>query len=202
MAQHNFGNCVHKVLLAEGGYVNHPSDPGGMTNLGVTKKVYDEWTGKDNSEEVMRKLDHEDVKPIYEKNYWEKIKGDDLPQGLDLCIFDFGVNAGPSRAVKMIQSMAGTTVDGGVGPLTLKAIDALVKKDGLKETIQAYQDKRQAYYESLDNFKVFGRGWTVRVNDCTEYALDMADFPAEWNEQSEEELAKIKAEEEAAKKAE
>ena len=72
----------------------------------------------------MRKLDHEDVKPIYEKNYWEKIKGDDLPQGLDLCIFDFGVNAGPSRAVKMIQSMAGTTVDGGVGPLTLKAIDA------------------------------------------------------------------------------
>ena len=49
-----------------------------MTNLGVTKKVYDEWTGKDNSEEVMRKLDHEDVKPIYEKNYWEKIKGDDL----------------------------------------------------------------------------------------------------------------------------
>ena len=102
----------------------------------------------------------------------------------------------------MIQSMAGTTADGGVGPLTLKAIDALVKKDGLKETIQAYQDKRQAYYESLDNFKVFGRGWTVRVNDCTEYALDMADFPAEWNEQSDEEKAKIKAEEEAAKKAE
>ena len=102
MAQHNFGNCVHKVLMSEGGYVNHPSDPGGMTNLGVTKKVYDEWTGKDNSEEVMRNLDHEDVKPIYEKNYWEKIKGDDLPQGLDLCIFDFGVNAGPSRAVKMI----------------------------------------------------------------------------------------------------
>ena len=103
----------------------------------------------------------------------------------------------------MIQTMESTTVDGGVGsPLTLKAIDALVKKDGLKETIQAYQDKRQAYYESLENFKVFGRGWTVRVNDCTEYALEMADFPAEWNEQSAEELAKIKAEEEAAKKAE
>ena len=140
-----------------------------------------------------------DVKRI--KRLLEKI-GVMIYSCLDLCIFDFGVNAGPSRAVKMIQSMAGTTVDGGVGPLTLKAIDALVKKDGLKETIQAYQDKRQAYYESLENFKLFVRGWTVRVNDCTEYALEMADFPAEWNEQSDEEKAKIKAEEEAAKKAE
>ena len=199
MAQHNFGNCVHKVLRHEGGYVNHPDDPGGITNLGVTKKVYDAWTGKESTVDQMKALDDEDVKPIYEENYWNKIKGDELPNGLDLCIFDFGVNAGPSRAAKMIQKMADTTVDGGIGPNTIKAINALVKKDGLEEVIKLYQAKRQAYYESLKHFDTFGRGWTRRNEDTTAYALEMAEWPTEWNEQSPEEKAKIKAEEEAAK---
>lgn len=199
MAQHNFGNCVHKVLRHEGGYVNHPDDPGGITNLGVTKKVYDEWTGKESTVDQMKALDDEDVKPIYEENYWNKIKGDELPNGLDLCIFDFGVNAGPSRAAKMIQKMADTTVDGGIGPNSIKAINALVKKDGLEEVIKLYQAKRQAYYESLKHFDTFGRGWTRRNEDTTAYALEMAEWPEQWNEQSPEEKAKIKAEEEAAK---
>ena len=199
MAQHNFGNCVHKVLRHEGGYVNHPDDPGGITNLGVTKKVYDAWTGKESTVDQMKALDDEDVKPIYEENYWNKIKGDELPNGLDLCIFDFGVNAGPSRAAKMIQKMADTTVDGGIGPNTIKAINALVKKDGLEEVIKLYQAKRQAYYESLKHFDTFGRGWTRRNEDTTAYALEMAEWPEQWNEQSPEEKAKIKAEEEAAK---
>tara|TARA_R110002096_G_scaffold64854_3_gene157881 strand:+ start:1198 stop:1797 length:600 start_codon:yes stop_codon:yes gene_type:complete len=199
MAKNNFGNCVHKVLRHEGGYVNHPDDPGGITNLGVTKKVYDAWIGKESTVDQMKALDDEDVKPIYEENYWNKIKGDDLPQGLDLCIFDFGVNAGPSRAAKMIQKMAGTTVDGGIGPNSIKAINALVEKDGLEEVINLYQLKRQAYYESLKHFDTFGRGWTARNNDTTEYALEMAEWPEAWNDQSEEEIAQIKAEEEAAK---
>lgn len=199
MAQHNFGNCVHKVLRHEGGYVNHPDDPGGITNLGVTKKVYDAWTGKESTVDQMKALTDEDVKPIYEENYWNKIKGDELPNGLDLCIFDFGVNAGPSRAAKMIQKMADTTVDGGIGPNTIKAINALVKKDGLEEVIKLYQAKRQAYYESLKHFDTFGRGWTRRNEDTTAYALEMAEWPEQWNEQSPEEKAKIKAEEEAAK---
>jgi len=199
MAQHNFGNCVHKVLRHEGGYVNHPDDPGGITNLGVTKKVYDEWTGKESTVDQMKALNDEDVKPIYEENYWNKIKGDELPNGLDLCIFDFGVNAGPSRAAKMIQKMADTTVDGGIGPNSIKAINALVKKDGLEEVIKLYQAKRQAYYESLKHFDTFGRGWTRRNEDTTAYALEMAEWPEQWNEQSPEEKAKIKAEEEAAK---
>jgi len=199
MAQHNFGNCVHKVLRHEGGYVNHPDDPGGITNLGVTKKVYDAWTGKESTVDQMKALNDEDVKPIYEENYWNKIKGDELPNGLDLCIFDFGVNAGPSRAAKMIQKMADTTVDGGIGPNTIKAINALVKKDGLEEVINLYQTKRQAYYESLKHFDTFGRGWTRRNEDTTAYALEMAEWPEQWNEQSPEEKAKIKAEEEAAK---
>ena len=118
----NFKHCLEIILHHEGGYVNHPKDPGGMTNLGVTKRVYESWVGKEVDESDMRALTPEDVAPIYEKNYWKSIKGDDLPGGLDLCIFDFGVNAGPGRAAKYLQTMIGTVADGGIGPNTLKAL--------------------------------------------------------------------------------
>ena len=95
----NYNECLKIILMHEGGYVNHPKDPGGETNLGVTKRVYEEWGGT----KEMKDLTVEDVEPIYKKNYWDKIKGDDLPDGLDLCVFDFGVNAGPGRAAKFLQ---------------------------------------------------------------------------------------------------
>ena len=126
--QSNYDKCLETILHHEGGYVNHPKDPGGMTNLGVTKRVYESWVGKEVDESDMRALTPEDVAPIYEKNYWKSIKGDDLPGGLDLCIFDFGVNAGPGRAAKYLQTMIGTTPDGGIGPMTLKAVDEYVNK--------------------------------------------------------------------------
>ena len=115
MAQ-NFKHCLEIILHHEGGYVNHPKDPGGMTNLGVTKRVYESWVGKEVNESDMRALTADDVAPIYEKNYWDKVKGNDLPGGLDLCVFDFGVNAGPGRAAKYLQTMIGTVADGGIGP--------------------------------------------------------------------------------------
>ena len=114
----NFQKCLEIILHHEGGYVNHPKDPGGETNLGVTKRVYEEWGGTKD----MKDLTVEDVAPIYKKNYWDRVKGDNLPTGLDLCIFDFAVNAGPGRAAKMIQKMIGVTVDGGIGPMTLQAL--------------------------------------------------------------------------------
>ena len=77
----NFKHCLEIILHHEGGYVNHPKDPGGMTNLGVTKRVYESWVGKEVNESDMRALTPEDVAPIYEKNYWKSIKGDDLPGG-------------------------------------------------------------------------------------------------------------------------
>ena len=85
----NFDECLKIILHHEGGYVNHPKDPGGETNLGVTKRVYEEFGG----EKDMRDLTVEDVAPIYKKGYWDRVKGDSLPEGLDLCVFDFGVNA-------------------------------------------------------------------------------------------------------------
>ena len=162
-----FSEAVEVILHHEGGYVNHPKDPGGETNLGVTKRVYEDFGG----EKEMKDLTKEDVEPIYKKNYWDRVKGDDLPEGLDLCIFDFAVNAGPGRAAKFIQRLVNTTVDGGIGPNTLKCINDYVKENTIEETIEKYQTMRQEYYESLSTFKTFGRGWTRRVDEVTEKAI-------------------------------
>lgn len=169
----NFEHCLQIILHHEGGYVNHPEDPGGMTNLGVTKRVYEEWVGYAVSEHTMQNLTEEDVAPIYKKNYWDRVKGDDLPEGLNLCVFDFGVNAGTGRAAKYLQTMIGTVVDGGIGPNTLRTLDEHVSLVGLQETIEQYQENRQRYYEKLKTFQTFGRGWTRRVNETTQSALKM-----------------------------
>ena len=138
--------------------------------MGVTKRVYEEFGGTKD----MKDLTVEDVAPIYKKGYWDKLKGNDLPGGLDLCVFDFGVNAGPGRAAKYLQTMIGTTPDGGIGPMTLQALANYVEEQGgVDEAIKDYQKERQKYYESLSTFSTFGKGWTRRVNETTETALKM-----------------------------
>lgn len=165
----NFSECLKLVLHHEGGYVNHPKDPGGETNMGVTKRVYEEFGGTKD----MKDLEFEDVMPIYKKNYWDRVKADDLPAGLDLCVFDFGVNAGTGRAAKYLQSLVGATADGAIGPNTLRTVHAYVQIEGIEATIEAYQKNRQGYYEKLKTFETFGRGWTRRNNETTEAALKM-----------------------------
>jgi len=170
MAASNYDKCLETILHHEGGYVNHPKDPGGETNLGVTKRVYEEHGGTKD----MKDLVVEDVAPIYRKSYWDKLKCDDVPAGLDLCLFDFGVNAGPGRAAKYLQRQIGTVADGGIGPNTLRTLGEYIEKHGVEETIKKYQEARQGYYEQLSTFDTFGRGWTRRVNETTELALSMA----------------------------
>jgi lysozyme family protein len=167
--QSNWIKCLETILHHEGGYVNHPKDPGGETNLGVTKRVYEDFGGTKD----MKDLTREDVEPIYKKNYWDRVKGDDLPAGLDLCVFDFGVNAGTGRAAKYLQTMIGTVADGGIGPNTLKKLGEYVEEHGVEDTIKNYQSDRQKYYESLSTFDTFGKGWTRRVDETTELALEM-----------------------------
>ena len=169
MSAVNYDKCLETILHHEGGYVNHPEDPGGETNMGVTKRVYDDFGGTKD----MKDLEFDDVAPIYKQNYWDRVKGDHLPIGLDLCVFDFGVNAGTGRSAKYLQALIGTTVDGGIGPNTLKAVDAYVEEVGIEEAIRGFQQKRQDFYESLDTFKTFGRGWTRRVDETTELAISM-----------------------------
>lgn len=174
MAAENYDYSLEQILHHEGGYVNHPKDPGGETNMGVTKRVYEEWCMEnDLHQKDMKELTFEDVAPIYRKNYWDRVRADSLPSGLDLCVFDFAVNAGSGRSAKYLQSLIGTTVDGGIGPMTLQAVEDYVNENGLQNTIEAFQDERQKYYESLSTFETFGRGWTRRVQEVTASAVDM-----------------------------
>jgi lysozyme family protein len=169
-----FWAALKEILIHEGGYVNHPRDPGGRTNLGVTQRVWEQWTGNPSSEAEMRSLTPEMVAPLYRKNYWEAVEADKLPPGLALCVFDFAVNAGPSRAARYLQRMVGAAQDGKIGPQTLAAVTGYVQSHGEAAAIRAYQDARRGYYRSLSNFPVFGKGWMRRVDEVERAALEMA----------------------------
>ena len=165
----NFDKCLEMLLSHEGGFVNHPDDPGGITNLGVTKKVYDEWIGRESTEQEMRDLTPEDVGPIYKKNYWDRIKGDSLPSGLDWACFDWCVNSGSGRPAKAVQRAVGATQDGAIGPQTL----GLIMEKDPEEIINYVYGVRQDFYKSLKTFETFGRGWTRRNKETLHQALEM-----------------------------
>jgi len=165
----NFDKCLEMLLSHEGGFVNHPEDPGGITNLGVTKKVYDEWTGRESTEQEMRDLTPDDVAPIYKKNYWDRVKGDSLPSGLDWACFDWCVNSGSGRPAKAVQRAVGATADGAIGPATL----GLIMEKDPKFIIEYVHDVRQDFYKSLKTFETFGRGWTRRNKETLHQALEM-----------------------------
>ena len=161
----NYDKCLKTILHHEGGYVNHPKDPGGETNLGVTKRVYQEHGGTKD----MKDLLVEDVAPIYKKGYWDRMKGDDLPSGVDWACFDWAVNSGSKRPSKALQRSVGAKADGAIGPQTLGMVEA---KDP-KEVVKDMHNQRQAFYERLKTFKTFGKGWTRRNKETLETALEM-----------------------------
>ena len=163
----NFDTCMTMLLAHEGGYVNHPSDPGGMTNLGVTKRTYDEYHGTDIDEEGMRQLTKADVEPIYRRNYWDRCRCQDLASGLDWAVFDFAVNAGTGRAARTLQKAVEAEQDGSIGPLTLM----LVNKQQSENVINRIAVYREEFYRSLSNFDVFGRGWLRRNDETRKKAL-------------------------------
>jgi lysozyme family protein len=169
--QSNFETCLKLMLAHEGGYVNHPQDPGGMTNLGVTKRVWEEWVGHEVDEKQMRALTPEVVAPLYKRKYWDAVRADDLVAGVDYCVFDVAVNSGPGRAIKFLQSSVGVTADGGFGPATLAAVKK-VEEDPAR-LIELYCAKRLEFLQSLKTFETFGKGWSRRVAEVKEKALKM-----------------------------
>lgn len=166
-----FDVALTEILQHEGGFVDHPKDPGGMTNLGVTRETWESWTGKKASEAEMRALTPEKVAPVYRKNYWDALRCDDLPPALALCVFDFGVNAGPARAARYLQTLVGTAADGKMGPQTISATKAYVSAHGVAQAVKAYQQARRGYYRQLSTFSTFGRGWLRRVDEVETTAL-------------------------------
>lgn len=165
----NFDAALKAILHHEGGYVNHPADPGGMTNLGVTKRVWEEWVGHEVDEKTMRGLTPEIVGPMYKAKYWDKIRGDDLPAGVDYCVFDAAVNSGPGRAVKWLQGCVGVDQDGGIGPKTLAAVAAFDPK----ELVEDYAKRRLSFLMDLKTWPTFGKGWGRRVAEVQTSASTM-----------------------------
>ena len=147
------------MLASEGGYVNHPSDPGGRTNLGVTQRVWEEWVGRESNEKEMRSLTKEMVEPLYKRKFWDACRCDDLPIGIDYLVFDFAVNAGVGRSAKLLQQCVGVSADGAIGPITITA----VKAQNPAELIEKFSDAKEDFYRSLNTFDTFGKGWLNRV---------------------------------------
>ena len=166
--QGNFNECLDFVLKAEGGWVHHEADPGGETNLGVTKRVWEEYVG--HPVETLKKLTKDDVAPLYEQKYWRPCYGEVLPRGLDYIVFSMGVNAGPGRSVKLLQSSIGCLPDGVIGPTTRSLISA----SNSATLINKFSEARREYYHSLKTFPVFGKGWLNRVDHEEAEALNMA----------------------------
>jgi lysozyme family protein len=165
----NWDSCFAMVLKHEGGYVNNPKDPGGMTNLGVTRKNWEAYLDRDVTEADMRALTPEMVKPFYKRNYWDKIRGDELPAGVDYAAYDLAVNSGTGRAAKYLQQIAGAPADGVIGPQSLKAIQKCDSEDVVDEIC----NMRMEFLKGLGTFETFGKGWSSRVAEVKEKAMSM-----------------------------
>ena len=165
----NFDKSLELVLKHEGGFSDHPSDPGGKTMKGVTQAVYDAYR-KTRARPVqsVKFITDDEVKAIYRFQYWDRVQGDLLPAGLDYAVFDFAVNSGVGRASKYLQAVVGTPQDGVIGARTLAAIQSPTN------AINALCDRRMSFLRNLRTFLTFGKGWTRRVTDVRKHALEMA----------------------------
>ena len=165
----NFPASLALVLQSEGGFVNHRNDPGGMTNLGVTRNVWKEWVKRDVDEAEMRALTPEMVGPLYKANYWDACHCSDLVRGVDYAVFDAAVNMGSGRAAKLLQAALGVTADGAIGRATIAAATAA---DPF-ELLEAFSLGKEAFYQSLPTFATFGKGWLNRVAHVQDAAEKM-----------------------------
>jgi lysozyme family protein len=169
----NFARSLTLVLAHEGGYVNHPKDPGGATNLGITLATFRRFIKPSGTVEDLKRLTKEQAGTCYRRQYWNAIQGSELPGGVDYAVFDFAVNSGPSRAAKYLQAIVGAKVDGVIGPATIAATKAMMRATVVNELC----DRRMAFLKRLKTWGTFGRGWTSRVSSVRAEALKMAALP-------------------------
>jgi lysozyme family protein len=157
----NFDKALDITLAFEGGFVDHPADPGGRTMKGVTQKVYDKYRSqKGHGPQDVKLIGDYELRDIYKIQYWDQITGDMLPSGVDVAVFDYAVNSGPTRATRALQQICAVRVDGSMGLGTIAA----VKQLDTEAVIEKLCDERLAFVRRLSTFKVFGKGWTRRIN--------------------------------------
>lgn len=167
----NFAPSLAHLLTTEGGYVNDPKDPGGATNEGVTQKEYDLWrTAQRQTVRSVRLINANEVAAIYRHCYWDTIRADKLPSGVDYCVFDCAVNSGPHQAVKFLQRAAGAIDDGFIGPATITAVNAADPR----RIINAVSAERLSFLKRLPTWGHFEDGWTSRVNSVEITARGMS----------------------------
>lgn len=173
--QERFDRSLRALLRHEGGYVDHPRDPGGATNLGITLGTARAWRldldgDGDVDKDDVRLLKPETAAPVYRKGYWDACACGKLPAGVDYMIFDLAVNSGTKRAKRYLQRAAGVTEDGIIGPKTLKAVAAV----GARRMVDRLSGIRGEFYHSLPTFPTFGRGWMRRLREVTATANSWA----------------------------
>lgn len=164
MSAANFATSLALTLLYEGGWSNHPADPGGATMCGITQRVYDE-------DRDARRLPRQSVRlsteaerdAIYRRRYWGAAACDALPGGVDYALFDFAVNSGVGRAVRTLQRTVGVDADGAPGRYTLAAVAHYCAQYQPTALTDALCHARLQFLRGLPAFGVFGLGWTVRV---------------------------------------
>jgi lysozyme family protein len=159
----NFDRSLSRVLRNEGGYVNHPKDPGGATQMGVTQKVYDAYRSRLGLKRGdVRYISKTEVAQIYRDSYWVLAKCDQLPDGVDYVVFDGAVNSGVSQSAKWLQRALGVNADGVIGPAT---IAAALRHPNHDQLVADILDLRLRFLKSLKTWKTFGKGWAARVAD-------------------------------------
>jgi lysozyme family protein len=158
----NFDYCLKEVLKHEGGWADHPRDPGGATMKGITIGTYSQWKGRRMSKAELRAIPDAEVSAIYKRNYWDKVRGDDLPSGLDYVAFDAAVNSGPARGAKWLQQGLGVAADGKIGPKTLAAAES---SDALSAIVAA-TNARLAFLRGLSTWPTFGKAGRAGLTTC------------------------------------
>lgn len=171
----NLDRWLKEILRHEGGYVDHPRDPGGATNMGITHKTLASWRGKPVTKDDVRRLGLAEVTAIYKANYWDVVECDHLPTGLDLVAFDAAVNSGPSRGAKWLQAALYVTADGKIGPKTIAAAGEANVKDAIIRACEM----RTVFLKGLETWPTFGKGWTRRIDGVRITALQAATAPKE-----------------------
>lgn len=171
----NFSRCLGAVLEEEGGFANHPRDPGGATMRGVTLESFRAFVKPDATVDDLKAITAEQAGVVYRRHYWDKVMGASLPDGVDHAVFDFAVNSGPTRAANMLQSVVGAKVDGHIGPETLRKAAAM----DADQIITALCDRRLAFLRSLGTWDAFGKGWAGRVERVRKLAMELAMQPSD-----------------------
>lgn len=166
----NFSACHAITAKWEGGWSDHAADPGGATKYGITIHTLSKWRGRSVSKEEVRNLTRPEAERIYKAWFWDEVKGDELPSGLDLVTYDAGVNSGPARGAKWTQGALGVAADGRIGPATLKA----ARTANARLAVQHATDARLKFVMGLSTWKTFGKGWGNRIGDIRARALVMA----------------------------